>query len=367
MSFNPYAAPVGPAAQQQAPAPQGNGPQAWDATDAVGTGWNVVKQHAAVLIGSLVVYAIITAIVNWTIGIAFGVQMMNSFDFSNPEKFQKNMEQFQQRAPLYSVAVLIGQGVIGSFFTAGFIKMYLAAVRGQSPDFGDLFSGGRHFVPMLGLWFLSYFVKILPPVRDFGGAILGQNVATLAMFVAFVPFVFIALALTQAQYFVVDQNLGPVEAMKASFKVTQGQKGQIFLFWVLAVLLYIGGFLACCFGLLLTVPIVDAGAAIIYTRLTGTTGTPEAFAGYGPPGMPGGGWGPPPGGGYGGPPPGGGYGGPPPGGYGGPPPGGYGGPPPGGGYGGPPPGGNPYGGPPPGGNPYGGGGYGPPPGGNPYG
>jgi hypothetical protein len=207
-----------------------------------------------------------------------------------------------------------------------------------------MFAGGSRFLPLLGGLFLSMLIAM----------------PAFAMLI--IPGIIVSLGLSFAQFYIVDQNMGPIDALKASWEATKGHKLQLFLFGLVAILMMIGGYLACCIGAFVALPLVMIAWATIYTRISGTAGTgfpgemqppqgPYGGGGYGPPGGGPPGYGGPPGGGYGGP-PGGGYGGPPSGGFGAPPGGGYGGPP-GGGYGGPPGGG--YGGPP-------GGGYGGPPG-----
>lgn len=358
MSFNPYAAPESPAAQQQAPTPQGQGPQPWDATDAIGTGWRLFGPNAAIFMGAVVIHVIIYLIISWVFAAVFGTQMTRNFDFSGGGDFQRQLEKIQAQTPIYTIGNILLQGILTAFFSAGFNKMYLAAARGQPVELGTIFSGGSRFLPMFGLHFCLYFLKVLPPVRDLGGLVLGPVASPFALLASLIPYLIMGCFVCQAEFFVVDQNMGPIDALKASFSAARGNLGQLILFWCICGVMLTIGAIPCCLGWLLVWPLMDASAAVIYTRVTGTGGG-GGFAGYGaPPGMPGG-WGPPPGGGYGGPPPG--YGPPPGGGYGGPPPGGFGGPPQGG-YGGPPPGGNPYGGAPPGGNPYG-----PPGGGNPYG
>ena len=369
MSFNPYAAPAAPQNQPEGPAPQGGGPMQWEATEIVGSSWNIVKEQAAPLVGSLLVLGIINLAIGKALDSVLSIPSPNTFDFRNFERLQEQLQQLQSLS-IEKVAIKgLIQTVISAFFTAGFCRMHVAAARHEPVNFGDMFSGGDRFLQVLLLAAIEWVIKLNGPVGLIGGRFLDWTTLVVVQLLLLVPAIYITLALTPSNFLVVDKRLNAVDAIKESFRITSGQKGQIFLFWVLAVLLILGGALACCVGLLATVPIVQVGAAMIYVRLTGTPGNANQFSSYGgpPPGMPGG-WGPP-GGGYGGPPPGG-FGGPPPGGnpygapgggYGGPPPGGYGGPPPGG-YGGPPPGGNPYGGPPPGGNPYG-----PPGGGNPYG
>jgi hypothetical protein len=195
---------------------------------------------------------------------------------------------------------------------AGFYRMSIKTARGGMPSFGEVFQAGDRFLPM-------FLTTLLMDVIILVGLVL-----------LIVPGVVAALGLCLAPFYVVDQNMGPIDAITASWNATTGHKGKIFLFYVFSVLASIVGLFACCVGVYAAVGTTTLGLATMYTRLTGTAGGGPFGGGgmmpygYGP--MPG--YGPPLG--YGGPPPG--YGGPPP---------GYG--PPGGGYGGPPPG---YGGPP---------------------
>ena len=117
-----------------------------------------------------------------------------------------------------------------------------------------------------------------------------------------------------AQFFVADADMGPIDAMKASWAATNGHKGKLFLLGLLSIPVMLVGMVACCVGIFATASIVMVAFAIVFVRLSGRGTT---SSGYDPGGYGGGGYAPP-GGGY---PPAGGYGGPPQGG------GGYGGPP----------------------------------------
>jgi hypothetical protein len=232
-------------------------------------------------------------------------------------------------AALAMIPVGLVQAAVYSWVYAGILKIYLAAARGQVPEFGDAFKAFDRVVPLF----------------------FGFLVAGLAYLVGFVllivPGIVLAIGCLFFPFYVVDQGAGPVEALKKSWAATSGHKMQLFLFGLVAGCIVIVGYLACLVGVAVAYPVVTLAAAIIYTRLSGTMGPippgggGAIGAGYGA--VSAGGY-VPPGGGYSPPGTGGGYGPPGGGGYG--PPGG------GGGYG--PPGGGGYG--PPGG----GGGYGPP-------
>jgi uncharacterized membrane protein len=299
--YNPYAAPQ--AGPQMPMAPQyggGGGPQPWEIGDVLGHAWNVFKPNWATLLFSYLLALFIGALPGQVPGILVQAGALDQQD--------------AVYAILLLVFSLVGY-VIGAFFQAGYIKIWLAAARGQTPQFGDLFSGGGRF-------FWVFLANLLLGLAIGFGLIL-----------LIVPGIILACGLWFTPYFVVDQNMGPIDALSASWKATDGNKGKIFLFALVAFLIILASELACCLPVLVALPVVGVAGATIYLRLTGTGGGGGGM-GYGAP--PGGGFAPPPQG-YGAPPAGG-FGGPPggPGGYG--PPGGYGGPgaPPGGGYGPPP-------------------------------
>jgi uncharacterized membrane protein len=336
-NYNPYAAPQAVPPMPAGPAyPGASGPQPWELGEVLGHAWNMFKPSWATLVFSMLLGSFITAIPGQLPGILVQTGAMDAGDIAYT---------------IIALVCMIVNLLLNAFFQVGFIKIWLSAARGQAPQFADLFAGGSRFFPLLG-------TMILSGLAIFFGFLL-----------LIVPGVILGLGLSLASYYCVDQRMGPIDAMKASWAATTGQKGKIFLFGLVSVLLIICGYIACICGAFVAIPVVMVGMATIYLRLSGMMGGPTMYGGGGPAGYPppagygappaggfgappGGGYGPPGGGGYGGPPGGGGYGGPPGGGgYGGPP---GGGPPGGGGYGGPPGGGG-YGGPPPGG----GGGYGP--------
>ncbi len=311
--YNPYAAP-----QATAPTPgatqQAGPPQPWEIGEVLSLAWEGFKRSWGVLVGSYFLSGLIGAIPGQVPAVAVlvgGVEQNSSTYWT-----------------MYSVCMFLGL-VVQSFFQPGLTRIWLAVARGQSPDLGTLFGGASKFLPV----FASLLLVML--------AILAGYVALI------VPGIILGLGLMFAQFFVVDADMGPIDAMRASWNATKGHKGKLFLFALVGFLIAFGGFLACCIGMYVSFPLFFVALAIVYVRLSGRGTTPTGYdmTGYGG-GQGGGGYGP---GGYG---PGGygpgGYG---PGGYG---PGGYGG----GGQGGGGQGGGGYGGQGPGQwGPPGGGGY----------
>jgi len=278
-----------------------------------------------VLIGAFIITYIIQQIPG---AIANGIQLVGNVagrEGSNASEVAEAM------VALAAAAVSVVGIVVYAFFQGGLISLNLKAARGDTPTIADAFSGGRWFGRMIGVYFLyglAIFVGIL---------------------LLIIPGIIMAFGFMLAPYYVVDQNMGPVEAMRASWRSTSGQKMKLFVLGLLFFLISLAGVLACCFGVVVAAPVISLTMAFAYLYISGriaesnnnTPGFGGPPGGYPPPGGgygPSGGGYPPPGGGYG--PSGGGY--PPPGGGYGPSGGGY--PPPGGGYG---PSGGGY--PPPGG------------------
>ncbi|MBX3225987.1 MAG: hypothetical protein KIT84_29575 [Labilithrix sp.] len=277
MQYNPYAAPaapVGPAA----PGPMMGQPQPWDVSDVIKSGWEIYKTHWAPMTLGIFVGALIGAVPGQ---VAPGLTAAGVLEEGSSLYWAVN-------GPM----VILGQ-VVAQFFAAGMTRAALRASRENTVTIGDFFSAGGRFVSFL----LMSLLRTLAVA--FGFLLL------------IVPGVILSLGFFNAGFYVVDQGLGPIEALKRSWESTDGQKGQLFVFSLAELGITILGILACCFGLFVAAPVCLLARALIYMRMSGSGPAAPAYTPQGPVvGVPGGGYGGPPG--YG-PPPGGGYGGGPPG------------------------------------------------------
>jgi hypothetical protein len=155
------------------------------------------------------------------------------------------------RAVLVLGAFFFVTWVLTVFFTIGTWRISLDVARNREPRLGALFSGGDRFLPMLGVYAL-------------------MGLAFVAGFILLiVPAFWTALAFSQAPLYVVDANMGPIEAMKASMEATKGQKGDIVVLGLLVIGIAIAGLLACCVGVLPASALVYVALAAAYTRMSG--------------------------------------------------------------------------------------------------
>ena len=125
--------------------------------------------------------------------------------------------------------------IITMLVAAGMIYTYIASVRGKKVAINEALSTGLHFA-----W-KSFLLNILVGFTIAGGVIL-----------LVVPGIIFAVRLSLAQYFLVDKNMGVMEAYKASWNATKGQSGKIwgiigvtFLFallFIIPILGWIAGF-----------------------------------------------------------------------------------------------------------------------------
>ncbi len=99
------------------------------------------------------------------------------------------------------------------------------------------------------------------------------QVAIMVFFVAcliwLVPIVILGLMFSQSQYLVVDRDVGIVDALKLSIKITRGNKWSLFLLGLFGSVLVIAGLLACGIGLLFTLPLLYLLGATAYLTMSG--------------------------------------------------------------------------------------------------
>ncbi len=263
--------------------PTGSGPLPWTPSDLIGRAWNLFKPYWLVVVSAVFVGGLVEQVPN---GIQQGIIASGTFEPGDPAL-----------AGVQLVTSLVAFP-IQAFIQAGMVRLSLTVARGGTPSFGEVFSGGPKFLPMLGTLFLT-------------GIVVGFG-----FLACIVPGVIAYYGLMLAPYYVIDQNLGPVEAMKASWRDTQGQKMNLFVLGLLGGLVVILGLLACGVGLFAAVPVVLVANTLAYMHISGRMAGGDGYgygqqpdvysqaaygappAGYGPPppgGFGGGGYGPPPG------------------------------------------------------------------------
>jgi len=242
MSRNPYAPAVDDLDPALARGP-GGGQQPWAVGEVLSIGWEAVKRSWAVLIFGTLIAGIIGAVPSYIPVILVAARIV--------------VEGSAEYWVVYTVCTGISYA-IQIFFQVGLVRIFLEAARGREPDFGLLLSGSDRYLPLLGM-------TLLMTLGVFGGTLL-----------LIVPGIIFVLGVSLGMFYCVDAKLGPIEALKASWSATQGSKGQLFVYWLASIAVAFLGLLACCVGFYVAIPVIWAGYAVVYVRLSGNSEPPRA-------------------------------------------------------------------------------------------
>lgn len=199
--------------------------------EAIKYGWNIMKANLWFFVGVLIVAWLVTAIPR---GIADRLQ-----------------EDASGLAVLFNIIYWIAQTII----SIGIIKIVLKFLADEKPEFVELFRFQGNFWRYVGSSILYGLIVI-------GGIIL-----------FIVPGIYWAIKFQFFGYCIVDQKLGPVEALKKSSKITYQVKWKLLGFGLVMVGINILGFLCLFVGLFATIPTTMIAFAYVYRKLLSQTET----------------------------------------------------------------------------------------------
>jgi uncharacterized membrane protein len=186
----------------------------------------------------------------------------------------------------YLLAALAGITVVGLFVVCpvllwGAVYFCLNADKGEG-QFGDLFAGfsryGDALGSMLGYIVLSIIVGLPGSALSYINMALqmsgeGSEVLSfLAPVVSLVWTLLVTIRLLYAPFFMVEQGMGPVAGLKASWEATREQKLNNFILVLLFIPVCLAGFLALCVGIIVSIWVCYAAMAAGYRQMVGPVG-----------------------------------------------------------------------------------------------
>ena len=147
--------------------------------------------------------------------------------------------------------------VIGIFVNMAVVRVGLRFTDGETAEYSDIY--------------MSYplFWKFL------GGAILYGLIVLGGLILFIVPGIYWGIKYHFFAYFIIDEGLGPVEALRRSGEITYGSKWELLLLALAFFGINLLGLLACFVGLFITAPITLVALAYVYRRLLATSETAE--------------------------------------------------------------------------------------------
>lgn len=182
-------------------------------------------------------------------------------DAKKETKTESKTEPASLNSMIWEQAVLGGisgffLGFINVFFQLGWIVISLKIIRGESPKIGDLFSQWRRYGTGL---LASLMVSVL---------------FMIGLVLLIIPGIIVGLTCFLTLWYIVDQDMGAVQAIKASFAATRGSWCQIFLFGLVCMGMGIATMCTCGLGVLVLLPWLSLASAHIYLALSGAPGGP---------------------------------------------------------------------------------------------
>ncbi len=214
----------------------------WEVGPVLSRSWQLFTDNLGVILGATIVVALINGVFT---GINQGLQAAAAGADSGL---------VASTIGLVVTAVGLLSWVVQTYLSLGFIRLFLRATRGEGPQIADLFSAGRYLVPGI---LASLLVAL--------GVSLG-------LLLLIVPGVILSLGWMFTQLLIVDKDLGPLEAIKESWRITQGEKGGLFLWALVSLGVILVGFLACGIGIFVAAPVVGLGTTLIYQDLERRSG-----------------------------------------------------------------------------------------------
>jgi hypothetical protein len=169
------------------------------------------------------------------------------------------------------VLALIPIALLSTYFAAGMSRTAARQRRGEPIGIGDLFSGGRVFLPALGAALLVTLCSsllilflLVPAVMIAQGRPVGPAVAAGAALLLLVPLgLFLTARLMLVHPMVTEGELGLVHAVRESWRRTGRHQGG-YLAWALLVYLTAGAGLLFVVGTIVSLPLAMLMLAVSY-------------------------------------------------------------------------------------------------------
>ena len=223
---------------------------AWDIGGAISNGIERFKENAGLVIGAVIMVGFANLLVNVPSNLA---QVASQAMMAEMDPDQQAMVQIF--VGLFQMFIGLISFVVQTYLGLGLIQLMLNIVRGNEASFADFKVPGGVFAAGLGAAFL---------------AALGTATG---MLFCIVPGVMLGMGLWFQQYVIIDQQIGAVDALKESWRLTDGSKLQLFALALVSGLIMLAGMAACGVGLLVAGPVVALANATVYNAMVEQKGT----------------------------------------------------------------------------------------------
>lgn len=219
-------------------------PRGWGPVEVLQACWELLQRDMGPWLGVAVI----------TFAISFGINLISQFGSLLLGGLSGAAEIDPAIIGVLSGILVFGSSIVGwvvqIYLYVGQVRMALASTRGQPVTLGTLFSG----------W------DILPAAL--GASILVALGTLIGFVLLIIPGIIFVWGVTLYLYAMVDRNLGAVESVQESWRITDGYKGTIFVtFLVMGLALLLVTCLTCGLGFLAMTPVYALALGLIYQTL----------------------------------------------------------------------------------------------------
>jgi uncharacterized membrane protein len=241
------------------PPPAGAG-GAYSAPNAFTYGWNKFKAKPAELLVPVLVVVVVLVVIEVVVQILLRATLLSTHDCSQTI-FGQTVQ--TKCGPGFFVTIL-GTALAGLFVSlisqmlgAGLIKNALNVADGKPTSIGEI-----------GAWATKG-----PVVTT---ALIVAVATAVGTVLCYVPGIIVGFLLNWAMFYVVDEGMEPMDAVRASISFVTSHLGDTIVFYLLGIVVVAVGAILCLVGLLVAVPVLLVAAAFTFRQLNGRQVTAAA-------------------------------------------------------------------------------------------
>lgn len=233
------------------PPPPGTGPAAYRVGDALAFGWSRFQTNLGPILVSALVLLLGVGVV-----LALGWAATGALTGDAECRFTEDGELVCEGGTGFVTGM-----VVQAVLTAVLMIVFQVIAAGMIRAALTVTDGGR--------WELADVVRTDRLDKVVGAALLVAGATFVGTLLCYLPGLVAGFVLSYTMYFVIDRDLGPVDAARASLDLVRAHLGPTLLWYVVGVLVASLGLLACGVGALVSLPVVLLGTAYTYRTLSG--------------------------------------------------------------------------------------------------
>jgi len=199
-------------------------------------GWEAFKRDPVLLVGFFLLKVAFVVLASW---------LLKGGILGDIVYHDESGSLYEFRELIVTALIALLDGVL----TAGVLFAALHIVRRETAPFMMLFAGFRRFVPLVVVQVITH-------------TLIGFGIVFFVL-----PGIFIALALAQWPFLIMDRRTDILDTIEASWKMMRGFKTELLLLWLVLIGINLVGLIPLGLGLIVTVPFTYAVQAAFYERV----------------------------------------------------------------------------------------------------